>query len=283
MPETQGHATADLPTMRRILVALDGDESASAALEAAAGLAAALEAELVGLFVEDSELLDAADLPVTWSIPRFPGPRGAIDASAMGRALKISAGEAGRAVAAAGQRFHVKWSFEVRQGAVAEQVLNQARGFDLLALGLSGEAMRRAGVQVTGGFLAAVSTGALLLARGPACSSGPLVALYDQSERVLALGQRMAAMQHRRLIVAAAGANAEDAAARHAQATDWLRRAGLRGSVRKLVMDRPAAMCEALRREYPGVLLIDRKGAIAAQLPLEALVREAACSVLVLK
>lgn len=281
--EVQNREAADLPAMRRILVALDGDESARAALDAAAGLAAALQAELVGLYVEDSELLDAADLPVTWSIPRTPGQRGPIDASGMGRAMRISAGEAGRAVAAAGRRLHLKWSFEVRQGAMVEQVLSEARRFDLLALGLSGEAMRRAGVEVTGGIMAMATPVALLLARGAACSTGPLVALYDQSERVLALGERMAAIQGRRLIVAAAGVSAGEAASRHEQAVEWLRRTGVRGSVRRLIMDRPEAMCAALRREYAGVLLIDRRGAIAAQLSLEALVREAACSVLVLK
>ncbi len=44
---------------RRVLVALEAGESAPALLEAAANLAAGLHAELVGLFVEDSELLEA--------------------------------------------------------------------------------------------------------------------------------------------------------------------------------------------------------------------------------
>ncbi len=274
---------AVLPALRRILVALDGDESARAALDAAAEIAAALEAELVGLYIEDTELLEAADLPVTWSIPRIAGPRGAIDAVAMSRAFKVSAGEAGRAVAAAAQRFSLKWSFEVRRGAVVELVLSEARGFDLMALGASGEAMRRAGVEMTSGLMAMSAPGALLLARGPGCSSGPLVALYDGSDRVLALARRMAAIQRRRLIVVAVGANEGEAAARQVLAADWLRQAGLRGSVRKLVMDRQESMSEALGREYPGVLLVDRRGPISAQLSLETLVREAACSVLILK
>lgn len=274
---------AEPPALRRILVALDGDESARAALEAAAGLAAALEAELVGLYVEDAELLQAADLPVTWSIPRQAGPRGAIDAAAMGRALKVSAGEAGAAVAAAAGRFRVKWSFEVRRGGVVEEVLNEARGFDLLALGMSGEAMRRARGEVTGGVMAMEAPGALLLARGAACSSGPLVVLYDGTERVLALGRRMAAAQHRRLIIVAAGASEAQAAERAAQVLDWMGEAGVRASLRKLVLGPPAAMCEALGREYPGVLLIDRRGPLAAEIPVEGLVGEAACSVLVLK
>lgn len=274
---------AGVPSLRRILVALDGDESARAALDAAAGLAAALEAELVGLFVEDTDLLEAAALPVTWSIPRHAGPRGAIDAAGMGRALKVSAGAAGQAVAAAGRRFRVKWSFEVRRGVMVEQVLSEARGCDMLALGLSSEAMRRAGGEVTGGLMAMPAPGAVLLARGAGCSSGPLVVLYDDSNRGLALGRRMAASQRRRLIVVAAGADAAQATARADRAFGWMQETGVRGSIRKLVLGSPEAMCAALRREYPGVLLLDRRGDVAAKLPLERLAREAACSVLVLK
>ena len=51
------------PAIRRILVALDASTHSLAALETAAGLAARLEAELVGLFVEDINLLRAAELP----------------------------------------------------------------------------------------------------------------------------------------------------------------------------------------------------------------------------
>jgi nucleotide-binding universal stress UspA family protein len=48
-------------TIRRILVALDASPHSFAALEAAAHLAAHLEAELFGLYVEDENLLRGAD------------------------------------------------------------------------------------------------------------------------------------------------------------------------------------------------------------------------------
>ena len=274
---------AGLPALRRILVALDSDESARAALDAAAELAATLEAELVGLFVEDTDLLEAADLPVTWSIPRHLGPRGAIDSAAMSRALKVSAGAAGEAVAATARRCSVKWYFEIRRGLMVEQVLAEAQGFDLLALGLGGEAMRRAAHEMTGGLMAAPAPGAVLLARGAGCISGPLVVLYDNSERILALGRRMAASQRRRFIVVAVGQDGAEAGERAARAAAWMAEAGVRGSVRRLVLGSPESLCAALQREYPGVLLLDRQGPVAAKISLDDLVREAACSVLVLK
>jgi len=50
----------DEPTIRRILVALDASRYSLAALEAAIELAAGLEAELQGIFVEDVSELRAA-------------------------------------------------------------------------------------------------------------------------------------------------------------------------------------------------------------------------------
>ena len=48
---------------RRIVVAIDGTPTSLAALEATGELASAWGAELVGLFVEDTNLLRMASLP----------------------------------------------------------------------------------------------------------------------------------------------------------------------------------------------------------------------------
>ena len=273
----------DFPALRRILVALDGDESARAALDAAAGLAAALEAELVGLFVEDTDLLHAADLPVTWSISRQAGGRTAIDAAGMGRALRVSAGQAGAAVATVAERLRIKSSFRVLRGGMVEQVLTEARTCDLLALGASGEVMRRARVEIATGLMAMRAPEAVLLAHGRGRPTGPVVVLYDGSGRALALGRRLAGIEGRRLVVAAVGASDAEAAARQEGAAAWLERRDERATVRRIVIDAPPAACEALRREYPGMLVVDRRGPLSGQIPLEALLKETACSVFLLK
>ena len=51
------------PVIRRILVAVDASTHSLAALEAASVLAEVLNAELVGIFVEDINLLRLAGLP----------------------------------------------------------------------------------------------------------------------------------------------------------------------------------------------------------------------------
>ncbi len=78
----------------RVLVALEAEADAASLLEAAASLVAGLHAELFGLFVEDSELLGAAELPVTRSISSFTEAQAPLDARLMRRALRVSAARA---------------------------------------------------------------------------------------------------------------------------------------------------------------------------------------------
>ena len=59
------------PSIRRILVALDASPSSLVALEEAAKLAAVWDAELAGVFVEDSELLRMAQLPFMQTVGSF--------------------------------------------------------------------------------------------------------------------------------------------------------------------------------------------------------------------
>ena len=57
--------------IRRILVALDASEASRAAIRSAVDLAARFRAELVGLFVEDVNLLRSAQLPFVRKVGAF--------------------------------------------------------------------------------------------------------------------------------------------------------------------------------------------------------------------
>ena len=77
------------PTTRRILVALDASQHSLAALEAASELAEALKAELVGIFVEDVNLLNLAGLPFVREVGYPSGAARPLDSPSMERALRI--------------------------------------------------------------------------------------------------------------------------------------------------------------------------------------------------
>ena len=108
------------PDLRRILVTLDAAEQRQSTLEEVARLAAGLKAELVGLCVEDSELLEAAELPVTQIVSSHSGAAAARDSALMQRAFRIWSAESRKTFEAVAERWSVRWSFQVARGALAE-------------------------------------------------------------------------------------------------------------------------------------------------------------------
>jgi nucleotide-binding universal stress UspA family protein len=129
-------------TLRRILVALDASAHSLAALEAAADLAAAMQAEMEGLFVEDINLIRLASLPCTREV-RHTASLASLDLEQMERALKAQAAEARQAMAAAARRARVQWSFRVARGRVAHEVLAASVAADLVTLGKLGRTSSR--------------------------------------------------------------------------------------------------------------------------------------------
>ena len=131
---------------RRIVVALDASAPGKTALEAAAGLAARLEAELLAVFVEDLDLLHLAGLPFACEIGYPSAIRRELDVSAMERTLRLLADEARRSVALVAERVPLKWTFEVARGSLTEPLLASAAEAELIIGALSGS--ERAALQL---------------------------------------------------------------------------------------------------------------------------------------
>ena len=123
------------PTIRRILVALDASPHSQAALEAASELADVLKAELVGIFVEDVNLLHLAGLPFAREVGYPSGTDRPLDSPSMERELRIQAEQVRQTLAGVAVRRQIRWSFRVVRGQVATELLIAAQEADLLALG----------------------------------------------------------------------------------------------------------------------------------------------------
>jgi hypothetical protein len=266
---------------RRVLVALEAEEGADALLEAAASLAAALHAELAGIFVEDSELLAAASQPATRTVPTHAVGRGASEAGTLRRGLKISAARAGEALAAVARRRRIKYSYRVVQGALAELVLAEARRTDLVALGPSGRAVRQARVTVTGCTVAAQAPCSVLLLQGAGAGARPVVVVYEGAEAALALGERLARIYRRPLLVLAVAEREAAAAELAARARDWERHHHGRARVIGAVGESAAEFRTTLEAQHPGILVLDPERGLVAKFGLEVLLGELRCSVFV--
>lgn len=131
-----GHDT-DLG-IRRILVPLDASPNARLALDAAAGLASGLQAELMGLFVEDIDLVRLSEFPFAQEVSQLTATVRRLEREQIEQQMRSQAARMRRALAEIGERLRVPYSFSVARGGVATQVLAAAAEADLVIMGRCG-------------------------------------------------------------------------------------------------------------------------------------------------
>jgi nucleotide-binding universal stress UspA family protein len=168
--------------IKRILVALDASTYSLAALEAAAVVAAGQRAELVGLFVEDENLLHLAGLPFAHQVRAPSARRESIDSDEMEQNLRLQASQARRALEAAAGRFGLRWSFHAVRGQVTARLLEAALEADMLAMGrVSRPFSSRGQVGSTARAAMAKTKHSLLLMPQGSNLSYPVLVTYDGS------------------------------------------------------------------------------------------------------
>jgi hypothetical protein len=112
-------------TRGRIVVGL-GAGTKRREVAAAAAFADRLGAELLGLFIEDADLLRFAALPFAHEIGFASAARLKLDVGGMERAMRGLADDAQRMLANAVGRSAIPWSFRVARGSAAGELLSAA-------------------------------------------------------------------------------------------------------------------------------------------------------------
>ncbi len=261
-----------LLALRKILVALDASKSSFAALDAAVELAASMEAELQGVFVEDAELLRAAESPFARELV-YPYTRLApLNRSTLERNLRSQAEAARSALAGAAQKARVPWSFRSVRGQVTPELLAAAEAAeaDLIAIGRMGWKLGPL-LGSTARDLTGCPVPILLLSeKGMPASRHPVVyfdeASPDDTRRALQFAAELAAPDSGNLTVLLPAANPAHADNLRQQAHDMLEHADdLRVRYRLLDPEDPASLISTLR-QIPNTLLI-----IGGCHPLESL------------
>ena len=271
--------------IRRILVALDSSNHSLAALEAAAELAANLEAELLGLFVEDDNLLRAAGSPAAREV-RYPFVAGErLDRARMERQLRAQAVQARKALAMTCERRHIKWSFRVVRGEVTSQVLEAAAEADLLSLGKASRPLvQRARLGSTARAAAARSPRSVLLIQRDASVKPPVVIVYEDSRvsrQALLMAAHLAQKQGKYLSVLILVHPRDDAQRLQNQVSNWLRGQGLAVRSQLLPDANVKMLAHSVRAERSGVLVLS--AATLCPDALQALLDEVDCPVLLVR
>jgi len=168
--------------INKILVALDASPHSLAALRAAADLAARMDAELIGLFVEDIALLRLAEVSCAREVLYFTDTGVPLTRASMESKLRAQSEQVRKPLKEAAQRAKVAWSFRRVRGKVASEVSAAAAGADLLALGRGGWSLgRRLRAGSTALEMAASSFPLLLLPEHKLPDELHLVVYYDGS------------------------------------------------------------------------------------------------------
>ena len=169
-------------TIRRILVALDASTHSLAALQAAAELAVSLQAELLGIYVEDENLLHLAGLPFAQEL-RSPAAKSApVDSEGLKRQLHLQAAQARWALEEAATRVNAKWSFKIVRGQVTPSVLSAALDADLVAMGRVSRPLRASSTLGSTARAATLETDRSILLMGQDSDlTYPVLVTYDGS------------------------------------------------------------------------------------------------------
>jgi len=168
---------------RRVVVAVDGTPTSLAALEATCELASAWGAEVVGLFVEDTNLLRMASLPFAREVGSHSGAHRAVNPAQFERQFRSQAERARNTLWYIAERLRLSASFHVARGSVKGELLKALGDADMLSMGKGGRSVTaRLGLGTNAKAVAAGAGGIVLFLSHVASVSGPPAVIYDGSE-----------------------------------------------------------------------------------------------------
>lgn len=256
----------------RIVLALDLSPRSRVALETAALLAAALDVELVGVFVEDINLLHLCGLPFAREVGLLsPGLR-PFSVQEVERELNREAAEVQQRLAATAERLGLRWSFRVARGQIAAELFALANEPDLVVLG---KRARRGAMSLGDIFAAPRRTAAQ-----HAAASGAVVALYDgsaASRRALELARQIATANGMELKVLVEAESDSGYAQRESEVRTFL--SGAVARCRRVASAEPRSLAAAGRQEKAGVLVLGRDGRFRGGEGFYTLLNELDCPV----
>jgi len=188
--------------MRRIAVTLDAFEHSAKALEQAVQLAERMGAQLEGIFVEDINLIQIAELPFLREVRSVSRSEDVIDLARMEQELRVLARRAERLLSEQAARHKVVWSFRIWRGSIDNDLLTADIEADVFALTRMGAALTRSRV------LRTRSTAVSVVFSGT-----------DASARALQAAIKLATDPHKELNILLPAEDANEAARLQEQAT----------------------------------------------------------------
>jgi nucleotide-binding universal stress UspA family protein len=258
--------SGDHRAIRSVLVAIDDASAGHDTMEAAVNLAADLEAELQGLYIEDANLLRIADLPFVFEITTASATVRPIDAESMRRAMQQKADQVRRAMEDRAESARIRFSFSVTRGRALQRVRLATADTDIVFFGCRSHTP-------------AVRPPAGLRPKGAA--RAVLVVLDDTPHSARGLDTAIAvAQKHARPVVILLLASERQALRQlTAEAFERSRSAEIQVTLLPQPISTLATLIQAARTQRPELLIVSRECPLLSDDAIESLIDELDCSV----
>jgi nucleotide-binding universal stress UspA family protein len=242
---------------------------------------------LLGLFIEDINLLRLARLPFAQEVGLHTALRRRLDTSEMERQLRTQAVCVRRAFAQLTERAQVRRSFRVVRGAVTEEILRAGEEADIVILGRSGWSVgRRSNLGSTArAVVSGASCLALVLEHGMRVTS-PIAVVYDGApagQRALRLGVRLVKEHGGPLWVLVLGDGLDKAEEMQDEARDVLREYDVAVRYHLLTESSVPKIVHIIHGEPGGTLLVPARGTVLRDEAFQELVDALSVPVLVVR
>ncbi|MFO8085937.1 MAG: universal stress protein [Desulfobacterales bacterium] len=247
--------------IRRIMAALDASTSSLNALQTAVDLAARFDAELLGLFVEDINLLRLAQLPFAREVSFFSSRSRRIAPDEMELQLRTQAARIRNVLAQTADRLGVAWEFRTVRGDVGSEVLAAGADVDLVVIGKLGRSlpgMQRSGSTVRTLLLQRTGMTMILETRVQFIRT-PVAAIYDNiksARRTLDTAVQLAQLVDAPLIVFILAENTDKAENLKGHASEQLRELDIQVVFRLFIKPTLKQLAAGIRNETRGPVII---------------------------
>ena len=263
----------------RVLILLDGSRLSLAALEAAAEIASVRNAEVLGIFVEETNLLRAAGYGFAREVGGSSGLARPLEVAALETRMQTLAEQARRTLQQTMAGRGLVQSLKLCRGRVAEEVLNLMQPDDLVVLGRVGWSC------IPGARLG--STARILLRQAPCEVLLWVEPRHQRQSRVVVLLNHDQGANHRAVRVGAELARRskqplsvlirskpEDDSALAEDILTYLQREGIAAGVKQIPESSAGAAVRAIQEESATQLVVSRSSSLFADQGAESLLSE---------
>jgi nucleotide-binding universal stress UspA family protein len=270
--------------IRRILVALDASPHSLAALKLAADLAARLDAELIGIYVEDINLLRLAELQISREVGSHSARVREIDSQHIQRQLRAQARRARQALALLAESAELRWSFRTTRGLIPIELLSATDEADLVILGKAGWSKRKQ-LGSTAQTLVVQSSRHTLIIQSGIRKGRAVMVIYDGSEAGKKALEAAITMREddNPLIVLISAENAEKINQLQTDVQEWAKDKGIKPEYRWLTVLDEATIARQVWSVGCGILVLPAESEFLPSEELLELLNETNCAVFLVR